>query len=58
MVMETKQFTVVFKSLDEVNLVFLALGELPAKQSYNLISEIHEQINKQLKDAGDNGTSP
>ena len=41
-------FNLTLKTIEEVNLVLGALGELPAKTSMNLIAEIVRQVNPQL----------
>jgi len=44
-------------TLDEFNVILLGLGELPAKQSINLIIKIQQQARVQIKAKEDNKVS-
>ena len=44
-------------TLDEINIILAGLGELPAKQSINLIIKIQQQAQAQIKAKEDNKAS-
>ena len=49
--------TITDLTLDELNVILLGLGELPAKQSINLIIKIQQQAQAQIKAKEDNKAS-
>jgi hypothetical protein len=38
-----------FDTLDEVNLILEALGEMPAKRSFMMLNKLHAQLQPQLQ---------
>lgn len=41
-------------TIDEINIIFSALGERPFKEVYELVGKINEQSNQQLQDQASN----
>ena len=40
-------------TIDEINVILEALGQMPFQQVYNIIHKIHQQANSQLGQDGD-----
>ncbi len=36
-------------NIDDINMIFKALGNMPFKEVYELIGKINDQVNQQLK---------
>lgn len=55
--MENKKL-ILSLDLQKINTIISGLGELQAKITFDLINEIHYQVNEQLKEQNDNSSVP
>ena len=55
--MENKKL-ILSLDIQKINTIISGLGELQAKITFDLINEIHYQVNKQLKEQDNNSSVP